>query len=315
MNELLIDVSRWQGEFTPATAKALRAANVVGAWVKLTQGGSYKDPVGLANAKVLQDGGLKVGGYHFTNLDRATDQAKNFIDSLSRLTWDLPPMMDTEAFVQASAVGYAGTTQEEYSLRELQNVPGLADEYAYAWATNWETPAIYESKRLKLAIAPDGLTVGLWATYGAQLPRYQDVDVIGMRVTTWMETQPRIAHFKYPPIYTNPAYGNKIYPVQAAKNMARYPLMIAHWGVSVPTMPALWKGREYISWQYKVDTANESPIGQPLDRQRWGKLFTFPADPEPEPDPDPDPGKRTVYVVMREEDGARWAGDLEEVTQ
>jgi len=94
-----IDVSKWQGEID---WKAVAGAGVEFAYIKATEGPTYRDPMFRKNiANAHRDAPeILLGCYHFGRAAEpdAAAEAKNFCDELGLYTscWTLPPMLDIE---------------------------------------------------------------------------------------------------------------------------------------------------------------------------------------------------------------------------
>lgn len=90
-----IDVSHYQGDIDWAKVKA---AGIVFAYAKATDGDTYTDPKFHANWQGMLGAGVLRGAYHFfqTNDDPAT-QANHFVEAIGALgADDLPPVVDLE---------------------------------------------------------------------------------------------------------------------------------------------------------------------------------------------------------------------------
>ena len=105
------------------------------------------------------------------------------------------------------------------------------------------------------------------------------VDSMGMNLTTWMLTKPKLVPFGYPVIYTSPGDGNTIF---TSSKMARYNLWVANWKVVTPYLPRVWSNEKYFVWQNKVDegVSHGLPSGQ-IDHDLWGLKFPFPGTTPP----------------------------------
>lgn len=91
-----IDVSHYQGIINWPQVKA---AGIVYAYAKATDGITYTDPNFAANWQNMQAAGVLRGAYHFYETgDDPVAQAQHFIDTLGRLSSDdLAPVVDIEA--------------------------------------------------------------------------------------------------------------------------------------------------------------------------------------------------------------------------
>lgn len=67
------------------------------ALIKATEGSSFKDPRFLPNYRAARRAGMTVGAYHFFRFDvDGKIQALNFINSIGRLSLDMPVAIDIE---------------------------------------------------------------------------------------------------------------------------------------------------------------------------------------------------------------------------
>lgn len=95
-----IDVSRYQGT---VDWRKVRAAGKSFAFIKATQGSSYRDPNYATNVKGAREAGVLDGAYHFvdaTSTEEAVRQAQNFAKALQDAggasSFSFPPVMDYE---------------------------------------------------------------------------------------------------------------------------------------------------------------------------------------------------------------------------
>lgn len=94
MTHLGIDLSAYQGDVDGA---ALAAQGLEFAYVKASEGGSYKNPDAVQQVGALKAAGIKVGLYHFVNMDDLYDQQMNFYLMAKALGGsELPPALDVE---------------------------------------------------------------------------------------------------------------------------------------------------------------------------------------------------------------------------
>nr|DAL94698.1 MAG TPA: hypothetical protein [Caudoviricetes sp.] len=96
-----IDVSHYQGK--PSWAQVAGSGKKF-AYIKASQGTSYKDARFSYNAKYAKKVGLKIGAYHFadfTSVSEAKREAQHFWSVIKGKKLDLPPALDLE-------VNYAG---------------------------------------------------------------------------------------------------------------------------------------------------------------------------------------------------------------
>ena len=163
---------------------------------------------------------------------------------------------------------------------------------------------------LKMGLVGDQDTFAIWQTYGLSYPTESAIDFIGRQLTTVMAADPRWVDYEYPAIYTNASSGNKIFRTSA---MSRYPLWVANWStpgkppLTEPTKPAVWKGVDYYVWQDGVIDGTPYGIAGKVDHDVWGQLIPFPGD-----EPEPPPPSNEIEVTIKEPDGTKWAGKLQE---
>lgn len=91
-----IDVSSYQGEINWQT---LSSQNIQFAFIKATEGSSYKDPCFDFNFSEAQKTNLRIGAYHFFSYDSSGEtQAENFISTVPKIKGMLPPVVDLEFY-------------------------------------------------------------------------------------------------------------------------------------------------------------------------------------------------------------------------
>lgn len=89
-----VDVSHHQGRID---WDLFRRQQVEFAYIKATEGGDYRDSLFSHNMSAARGAGIAVGAYHFFTFCRsALDQARNFINQVSAVKGDLPPVVDVE---------------------------------------------------------------------------------------------------------------------------------------------------------------------------------------------------------------------------
>ncbi len=89
-----IDISAHNGSIDFARAAADGIDFVL---IKATEGSSFKDPRFLTNYRAARRAGMTVGAYHFFRFDvDGKIQALNFINSIGRLSLDMPVAIDIE---------------------------------------------------------------------------------------------------------------------------------------------------------------------------------------------------------------------------
>ncbi len=91
-----VDVSRYQGHIDWPT---LAGEGIDFAFIKATEGSSYRDPMFDINLSEARKTDLRVGGYHFFSFESAgATQAANFIAAMPKLESSLPPVIDLEYY-------------------------------------------------------------------------------------------------------------------------------------------------------------------------------------------------------------------------
>jgi lysozyme len=111
-----VDVSAHQGSIDwPAVA----ADGVSAAYLKATEGATFRDPSFVANWQQARAAGLQVGAYHFFTLCRSgTDQAANLLSALDQVggrrdARSLPVVVDLELSGNCSARPPKATVQRQ----------------------------------------------------------------------------------------------------------------------------------------------------------------------------------------------------------
>jgi len=91
-----VDVSSYQGEVDWDT---LSEQNISFAYIKATEGSSYKDDRFDYNWKNASECSLRIGAYHFFSFDSSGEaQAKHFINTVTAVDDMLPPVIDVEYY-------------------------------------------------------------------------------------------------------------------------------------------------------------------------------------------------------------------------
>ena len=98
-----IDVSRYQGKID---WKVVKADGISFAFIKASQGKSYRDKTFIGNAQAVRAIGVLVGAYHYVEdsaktPEDARKEAANFVSAIDSVggiaAFDLPPVMDYES--------------------------------------------------------------------------------------------------------------------------------------------------------------------------------------------------------------------------
>ena len=91
-----IDVSAYQGEIN---WKTLAKQPIEFAFIKATEGSTYKDKYFTKNWEGAKDTNLRIGTYHFFSFDsKGETQAQNYIQTVPRDKNALPPVIDIEFY-------------------------------------------------------------------------------------------------------------------------------------------------------------------------------------------------------------------------
>lgn len=89
-----IDVSHHQKTINWDTVKG---QSIAFAYIKATEGGTFKDSLFKCNYDRAKRAGVLVGAYHFfTFCSSARDQFRNFVQNATAVAGDLPPAVDVE---------------------------------------------------------------------------------------------------------------------------------------------------------------------------------------------------------------------------
>ena len=90
-----IDISSHQGDID--WAKVTANDDLRFAYVKATEGATYRSPHYQSNVRQAQRHGLLVGSYHYlSTTSTISEQYANFVGAMSTVTQDLIPMIDVE---------------------------------------------------------------------------------------------------------------------------------------------------------------------------------------------------------------------------
>ena len=104
MPKHMVDISGWNTNFTSDPAKAFAscmAAGIDHAYIKATEGKSYKFPKFIECSDAAYDAGMLVGAYHFARADATNNDAKEeaqfFLDFIAGVPLQLAPVLDIES--------------------------------------------------------------------------------------------------------------------------------------------------------------------------------------------------------------------------
>ena len=91
-----VDVSAYQGR---VDWDILSEQNIDFAYIKATEGSTFKDSCFEYNWKEASKTDLRIGAYHFFSFESSGEkQATNFIDSVDAIPEMLPPVIDVEYY-------------------------------------------------------------------------------------------------------------------------------------------------------------------------------------------------------------------------
>lgn len=143
-----IDVSHHQGviDWTEVAASGVQFA-----FVKVSDGLHFRDPLGASNLSGARLAGVRVGAYHYLRLGDGAEQADAFLAAYARAPNDLPPVLDLEDDVLASAapriaLAWLRKVEERIGVRPIvYTFPGFARWIAKApelaayplWIAHW----------------------------------------------------------------------------------------------------------------------------------------------------------------------------------
>lgn len=100
-----IDISAHNG---PIDFDRVAADSITFAFIKATEGASFKDPRFLTNYRGARQAGIKTGAYHFFRFDvDGTIQGINIINSIGNLQLDLPVAIDIEEWANPGNISTA----------------------------------------------------------------------------------------------------------------------------------------------------------------------------------------------------------------
>ena len=152
-----IDVSRYQGEIDwPRVA----ASGIALAYVRVSGGDGYVDPMGIGHLAACRRTGLRAGAYHYLTGADAVAQARHFLDTVAldaeALPPRLPPMLDLER-ADAGPGPLAGAHALAW-LRAVEDALGVAPLLytGPAFARDHDLPVVPGLARYPLWIAHYG---------------------------------------------------------------------------------------------------------------------------------------------------------------
>jgi lysozyme len=137
--------------------KAVAGDNVKFAWVKCSEGTTFKDKSCQKNISGARKAGLIVGGYHFGRPDNgpkqgmqdAADEASNFLMASKGIQCgDLRPVLDLEAGIKSD-----DSYNAEWALKWLQVVEGEIGVKPVVYCAKWATDLFLRDARVELRAA------------------------------------------------------------------------------------------------------------------------------------------------------------------
>jgi lysozyme len=155
-----VDVSNHQGQIDWT---ALAESGVAFAYIKATEGGTFKDKSFARNWAEAERAAIPRGAYHFASLCDAAEEARNFIETVPNDPKALPPVVDVEAIGACTATLEPADHME--ILREL--LDALERHYG-------RRPIVYTTPEFAASML-DGELAGerFWARSLVLPPRYR----------------------------------------------------------------------------------------------------------------------------------------------
>ncbi len=144
-----IDISKWNGNWDAAKAKAAGAAFV---FIKASQA-TFTDPLFKVNWQKARDAGLLRGAYHYLDYTKPSrDQANYYADLLDADPGELSPVVDYEQRRTDNNVGAARLALRDFleQLKARGYTPMIYTAPAF-WATYGSTDVYWQQYRLWIA--------------------------------------------------------------------------------------------------------------------------------------------------------------------
>ena len=130
-----VDVSSYQGNID---WPLLVSQDIDFAYIKATEGSSFRDPCFDQNWQDASETGIRIGAYHFFSFESGGDtQARNFIDTVKPVDNMLPPVIDVEYYGSFSSEEKIDVEAVRKELRKMADI--LTEEYG-------TKPVIYVSE-------------------------------------------------------------------------------------------------------------------------------------------------------------------------
>ena len=120
-----VDVSAYQGQVDWDT---LSSQDIDFAYIKATEGSTFKDSCFEYNWKEAGETDLRIGAYHFFSFESSGEkQAANFIDSVDAIPMMLPPVIDVEYYGKYQNEDDIDVVEIRAELRNMISI--LKEEY------------------------------------------------------------------------------------------------------------------------------------------------------------------------------------------
>lgn len=166
--QIVLDVSEWQSVAQLDTLLTKADDEIVGVWIKATEGVSYRDSLADAFTACCDDHKTPFGFYDFMSNDQADAQRayfQNFVadQALAELIPMLdcePPYSKGEAGVQHWQAGYRARVIVYASLDNMPQYAGLA---LPKWVAQYDQPEYYRPQEAAIAsYKTQGYTLWQW---------------------------------------------------------------------------------------------------------------------------------------------------------
>lgn len=149
-----VDVSNHQGVIDWAK---MAGKGVKFAYIKVTEGTNYIDPMWQRNRSEARRNGVLVGPYHYVRLDHGDSQGEIFLEEMKKASgWDLPPALDCEdesepdmirtevarkllVIADLCVAGVIYTNVDWWSRRVGDRAPWART--LRLWVANWDVPS------------------------------------------------------------------------------------------------------------------------------------------------------------------------------
>ena len=210
MTILGVDISKWDGNWDPARAKA---AGAEFAFIKASQA-AYTDPLFVANWQKAKDAGLLRSAYHYLDYSRlGRDQADYFAGLLDADRGELPPTVDFEQRGPNVSAAQALTCLRDFTAQ--LKARGCARIILYTSASYWKEFGEKNSS---------------WAQYPLWLADYNSKDAAPAPApwTTW-------TFWQFTPKGSGEAFGTESFNLDVNRYAGTLDDLFAFAGVKAPT--------------------------------------------------------------------------------